>query len=146
MTAAAKNTFGAVLKLAVAGGSLATIAELTSITPPTLTRGTIDATTHDGASQAMEFIADGVFDPGEISIEGNLILGSAADDLFVAAVTTGALYDFELVGKAATGTESKEGSCIVTSYAPGDMPVSGGKQTFTATLKVTGAITQAPTA
>ena len=146
MTAAAKNTYGAVLKLVAAGGSLATIAELNSITHPTLTRATIDVTSHDGATQAMEFIADGTYDPGEITVEGNLILGSAADDLFLTAVTTGALYDFELVAKAATGTESKEGSCIVTSYAPGDMPVSGGKQTFTATLKVTGAMTQAPTA
>jgi hypothetical protein len=145
MTAAAKDTRGTILKLVATGGSLATIAELTSITPPTLSRGTIDVTTHDGATEAMEFIADGVYDPGEISCEGNLIAGTAADDLFVAAVTSGGVYDFEVVIKAASGTESLEGKCIVTSYAPGDMPVAGGKQTFSATMKVTGAIAQATT-
>lgn len=145
MTAAAKDTRGTVLKLVATGGSLATIAELTSITPPTLSRGTIDVTTHDGATEAMEFIADGVYDPGEISCEGNLIAGTAADDLFVAAATGGGIYDFEIVIKAASGTESLEGKCIVTSYGPGDMPVAGGKQTFSATMKVTGAITQGAT-
>lgn len=145
MTAAAKDTRGTILKLVATGGSLAPIAELTSITPPALTRGTIDVTTHDGATEAMEFIADGVYDPGEISCEGHLIAGTAADDLFIAAVTGGGVYDFEIVIKAATGTESLEGKCIVTSYAPGDMPVAGGKQTFSATMKVTGAIAQAAT-
>lgn len=145
MTAAAKDTRGTVLKLVATGGTLAAIAELTSITPPALTRGVLDATTHDGATEAMESIADGVYDPGEISCQGHLIAGTAADDLFITALTTGGVYDFEVVIKAATGTESMTGKCIITAYTPGDMPVQGGKQTFTATLKVTGAITQAPT-
>ena len=143
MTAAAKDTRGTILKLVATGGSLATIAELTSITPPTLSRGTIDVTSHDGATEAMEFIADGVYDPGEISCEGHLVAGTAADDLFIAALTTGAVDDFEIVVKAASGTESLEGKCLITSYAPGDMPVAGGKQTFTATIKITGALVQA---
>ena len=145
MTAIAKDTRGTILRLAAAPGSPVAIAELTSITPPTLSRGTIDVTTHDGATEAMEFIADGVYDPGEISCEGHLILGSAADDLFIAALTTGNLYNFEIEGKG-TGTTREEmsGPGIITSYAPGDMPVSGGQQTFTATIKVSGATTQAP--
>ena len=146
MTTAGKDTFGTVLKLADSGGTPAAIAELTSITPPAITRGTIDVTTHDGSSDAMEYIADGVYDEGEISIEGLLIGGSTADDLFIAAIAGGVLQDFELVFKAASGTETKAGSCLVTNYAPGDMPVAGGKQTFTATLKLTGATTQGPTA
>jgi hypothetical protein len=146
MTAAAKDTRGTILRLVAAGGSLAAIAELTNITPPALTRATLDATTHDGATEAMEYIADGVYDPGEITCEGHLIAGAAGDDLFIAAVTGGGVYDFEIVVKSATATETMEGTCIVTAYTPGDMPVSGGKQTFSATMKVTGAITQAPTA
>ena len=146
MTAAAKNTYGAVLKLDDAGGTPAAIAELNSITPPALSRGTIDVTTHNGASQAMEFIADGTYDSGEINVEGNLIAGSDADDLFLTALTTGAMQDFEILIKAATGTETQSGSCFVTSYTPGPMPVAGAKQTLSATLKVSGAITQAPTA
>lgn len=145
MTAIAKDTFGTVLKLVATGGTLAAIAELTSITPPSLSRATQDATTHDGATEAMEFIGDGVYDPGEISCEGHLIAGSAADDLFITAVTTGGVCDFEVVIKASTGTESMTGKCIVIAYNLGDMPVAGGKQTFSATLKVSGAITQGPT-
>lgn len=145
MTASAKHTFGAVLKLADTGGTPAVIAELNSITPPAMQRGTIDVTTHDGASQAMEFIADGVYDPGEIQVEGNLIASSTEDDLLIAALTTGTVQDFEILIKAATGTDTWSGSAILTAYTPGDMPVSGGKQTFTATLKVTGPITVATT-
>lgn len=144
MTALAKDTRGTMLRLAAAPGSPVLVAELTSITPPALTRGTIDVTTHDGATEAMEFIADGVYDPGEISCEGNLILGSTADDLFIAALTTGNLYNFEIEAKG-TGTTREEmtGTCIITGYTPGEMPVAGAKQTFTATMKVTGAIAQA---
>jgi len=144
MTALAKDTRGTILRLAAAPGVPAVVAELTSITPPALTRGTIDATTHDGATEAMEFIADGVYDPGEITCEGHLILGSTADDLFVAALTSGNVYNFEVEAKG-TGSTREEwtGQCIITAYTPGDMPVAGAKQTFSATMKVTGAITQA---
>lgn len=145
MTASAKNTFGAVLKLDDTGGTPAEIAELNSITAPSLSRGTIDVTTHDGG-QAMEFIPDGVYDPGSIEIEGNLIASSTEDDLFQAALTSGTVQDFEILIKAASGTDTWSGSAIVTSYSPGPMPVQGAKQTFTASLKVTGAITVATTA
>lgn len=146
MTASAKNTYGAVLKLDDTGGTPAVVAELSNITPPSLSRATIDVTTHDGASQAMEFIADGVYDPGEISCEGNLIASSTEDDLFLAALISGTVQDFEILIKAASGTDTWSGSAIVTAYEPGPMPVQGGKQSFTATLKVTGAITVATTA
>jgi hypothetical protein len=143
MTAAAKNTRGTVLKLAVSPGSPVAIAELTNITPSAMTQGTIDATTHDGATRAMEVIADGVYDPGEISFEGHLIAESTADDLLKAAIENGSLMLWEIVFKSASGTATREGSGIVTAYTIGDMPVQGGKQTFTATIKVSGAITQA---
>lgn len=146
MTASAKNTFGVVLKLADTGGTPAAVAELTSITPPAMKRETIDVTTHDGASQAMEFIPDGVYDPGTIEVEGNLIAGSAADDLFIAALVTGTVQDYEVLIKSATSTVTWSGSAILTEYAPGPMPVSGSRQTFRATLKATGPITMATTA
>ncbi|MAY20314.1 MAG: hypothetical protein CL955_06820 [Erythrobacteraceae bacterium] len=146
MTASAKNTFGAVLKIDDTGGTPAEVAELTNITPPAMSRSTIDVTTHDGASQAMEFIPDGVYDPGEISLEGNLIASSTEDDQLISALTTGTVQDFEILIKAASGTDTWSGSAILTDYTPGPMPVSGGKQTFTATLKVTGPITVATTA
>lgn len=138
-----KASFGAVLRLAVAPGSPAAVAKLNSITPPAMTRGTLDSTNHDNPDQAMTFIADGVYDPGEISIGGDLIIGSAADDLFVAALKSGEVHNFELDGKAATGEERETGACIITAYTPGELSVTG-KQTFTATLKVTGPTVKAP--
>lgn len=143
MTAAAKNTRGTVLKLAVSPGTPAAIAELTNITESGMTRSTIDATTHDGATQAMEFIADGVYDPGEITFEGNLIGGSVTDDLLKAAVEGGSLMVGELTFKASTGTETRDFFGIVTNYAIGDFPVAGGKQTFSCTMKLSGAVLQA---
>lgn len=144
MTAAAKNSFGATLKLADVGGSVAAVAELSSITPPARTRDTIDVTTHDGASQAMEFIGSGVYDTGEIQVAGNYIAGSTGDDLFGGKLAANTNQDFEIVVKAASGTETMSGECIITEFSIGELTVDG-KQEFTATLKVTGAITQAPT-
>jgi hypothetical protein len=142
MTAAAKNTRGTVLKLAVSPGSPAAIAELTNITEGGMTRATIDATSHDGATQAMEFIADGVYDPGEISFEGNLIAESTADDLLKGAMETGALMVGELVFKAASGTATRDFTGIVTAYSIGEFPVAGGKQSFSCTVKLSGAVPQ----
>lgn len=144
MTTLAKTSKGIVLKMAVSGGAVAAIAELFSISPPVIERASIDATTHDSAGDAMEFISEGVYDPGEIQIQGHYVAGSAGDDLLVAALTGGGGHDYEIVVKAATGTETLSGACIVTSYGPDGMEVQG-KQTFSATLKLSGAITQAAT-
>lgn len=141
MTAAAKSTFGAVLRMAVTGQSLVTVAELTSITPPSLTRAAVDVTSHDSPSGAMEYIGDGVHDVGEISIEGNLILNAAGDTLFTTAIVTAGVYDFEISGKAASGTGRYSGKVIVTAYEPGAFGITG-KQSFTATLKATGPLTK----
>lgn len=145
MTTAAKTSFGAVLKLADTGGTPAEVAELFSISLPGIDRGTVDVTTHDGASAAREYISDGVYDAGEIQCQGHYIAGSTEDDLFIAALTGGVVQDFEILVKAATGTETISGSAIVTAYAPDNEEIEG-KQTFSATLKVTGALTQAATA
>lgn len=138
---AAKNTFGATLSLATTGGTLTAVAALTNITAPSLTREAIDATTHDSPSGAAEYIADGVYNVGEIQIEGNLIAGSTDDDRLIAALTGATLQDFEIEIKAATGTKAWTGSAILTSYDPGELPVKGAKQTFKATLQPTGPIT-----
>lgn len=138
----AKSSFGAVLRLAVSGSSPVAVANLNSITWPGATRATVDATTHDSPDGAMEFIGDGVFDAGEIGFGGDLILGSAADTMFLAAIESGDVYDFELVGKSASGSAQRSGSGIVTAYTPGAFDVTG-KQAFTVTIKVTGKPTQA---
>lgn len=145
MTTAAKTAFGAELWMGPAGGTLVKVAELLSVTPPTRSREMIDATTHDSAAGAQEFIAAGIYDPGEISFQGNYIAGSAGDDAMVAAVTDGVLRDWKIVAKSAAATEDMEGSGFLNSYGVDDLPTDG-KQTFSGAIKVSGAITQAASA
>ncbi len=143
MTVAAKKSFGAQLLMAADGVTpLVLVAELLTLQPPVLERATIDVTTHDSAGQAMEFITEGIYDPGEVSGQVHYIAGSAGDDAMITALTGGGLHDFEIVLKAASSTEDQTFSGYVTSYGPDQMEING-KQTASFTIKVTGAITQA---
>lgn len=144
MTTAAKTNFGKELWMGPSGGSLVKIAELVTINPPKRTRGTIDATSHDSPDGAMEFISEGVYDPGEITGQVNYVAGSTGDDAFIAAAVDGVLRDFKIVVKAASSTEDMLFSAYVTSYGPDEMPVNG-KQVASFAAKVSGPITQAPT-
>ena len=138
MTARAKPTFGTVFKMGPVGGPLVTIPRVPTLTPP-------HATAHDSTDGAMEFIGDGVFDPGELSISMNYIAGDTSDDAFIAALLDGELRDFSYTVAAATGTETMEFSGVVTRYGPDELPVKG-KQTCTLAVKVSGPITQGATA
>lgn len=143
MTMLARTSLGARLLMAPDGITpLVAIAELTSISPPVPERGTIEVTSHDSPGQAKQFIADGTYDPGEIQIEGFYIAGTVNDTALKLAAENGARQDFRIVVKAATGTFDMIGECIVTSYGAGTVEIEG-VQTFSATLKVTGAVTQA---
>lgn len=140
----AKNTFGTILKLGTAGGALTAVAKLTNIEPGEISREMQDATTHDSADGATEVIPEGVYTNGELQIEGDWIMGSVDEDRIVAAIQDGTLMDYELIGKAATGTETEAGSCYISNYKRGALGVKG-KQGFSCTLTPTGVITQAAT-
>jgi len=145
MTVAAKKSFGAQLHMAADGVTpLVLVAELLTLQPPVLERATIDVTTHDSAAQAMEFITEGVYDPGEVSGQVHYIGDSTGDDAMIAALTGGGLHDFKIVLKSGSGTIDMTFSGFVTSYGPDGMEVTG-KQTASFTIKVTGAVTQAAT-
>lgn len=144
MTTAAKISFGSELWMGPDGGALVKVAELLSVTPPRRSRETIDATTHDSAAGAMEFIAAGVYDPGEVPFQVNYIAGSTGDDAMIAAVTDGALRDFKIVAKAAADTEDMTFAGFLTEYGVDDLPVDG-KQTASGSIKVSGVIAQAAT-
>lgn len=141
----AKPTFGTTLRLGPTGGSLTALLALVTITPPRITREAVDATHHGSTDGAMEFIPDGVYDPGEITGAINYEAGNADDDLLLAAATADGLYDFEFTANAASGTETFECSGVMTDYGPDELPVRG-KQTASFTIKVSGPRTQAPTA
>lgn len=140
----AKTSLGAELHMGASGGSLTEVAELLSLSPPQRTRETIDATTL-ASTGAQEFIASGVYSPGEVSGQVHYIAGSAGDDAMIAAVTDGVIRDFMIVVKAATGTEDMEFSGYVTAYGVDELTIDG-KQTASFTIKVSGAHTQAPSA
>lgn len=143
MTAAAKPNFANEFWFGAALGTAVKIAELDKIEPPQQERGTVNVTTHDSAGGAQEFIGEGTFDAGEISIGGVFLANGAGDVAFDAAFASGAVMAWKIVEKSATTNRQRSGLCIVTSpYNPEGFEIDGA-QRFTATLKVTGAVTRA---
>ncbi|BEV02202.1 phage tail tube protein [Novosphingobium olei] len=140
----AKTSLGAELHMGASSGALTEVAELLSLTPPQRSRETIDATTLSSTG-AQEFLAAGIYDPGEVSGQVHYIAGSAGDDAFIMAVTDGVIRHFKIVVKAATGTEDMEFSGFVTAYGVDELTIDG-KQTASFTIKVSGAYTQAASA
>lgn len=146
MTVAAKTAFGAELWMASSGTDpLVKVGELLTVTPPTQSRSTIDATTHDSPAGAQEFIVEGTFDPGQIQGQVNYIAGSAGDTAMLDALTSGDLQDFKIVLKGASATQDLTFSGFLTSYGPDAMPTNG-KQTASFQAKVSGPVTSAASA
>ena len=113
-----------------AAGSL--IGNLTGISGPNISVDTIDVTAHDSTGGYRAFVA-GLIDPGEISIEGNLVTAAAGNVILTelsARTSTKAAIVFP--GGAAWASTS----CLVVGFetdAPHD-----GKIGFSATLKISG--------
>lgn len=141
----AKPTFGVVLKMGVSSPPSTTLTNVTSVSPPRRSRDALDTTTHGSADGAMEFMPDGVYDPGEMTVSLNYIAGDANDDACLAALAAATTYFFTHTVNAATGTETRDFKGVVTSYGPDELPVKG-KQTASMTIKVSGPVTQAATA
>lgn len=104
--------------------------ELTSVTPASITRDSIDATHHTSPDGFREFIP-GLLTAGECQVEGNYI-PSAADE--VIAAMTADTANWRIVHPNAV-TETFKG--FFTAFEPGALTVDG-KMTFSATLKLTG--------
>ena len=109
----------------------AAVAAVTSITPPGLSRDSIDATQMDSAEKWREFIP-GLKDGGEATIEGHFVPGGDAQDDLVAALSadTG---NFRITFPNAN-TWTFAGFC--TGFETTD-PLDD-KMMFTATFKITG--------
>jgi hypothetical protein len=120
MTKLAKTTFGNQFWMGPAGGTLVMVAELTKIGEAKTSRDTNDGTTHDSPGGAQEFVADGIYDPGEMQHQGNYLQGSVGDIAMDLAMKTGALQDFKIVSKGVTVNQQKTAQCIVTEYGPED--------------------------
>lgn len=140
---AGQINYGVVFKIGTTATPSTTLADVFSVSPPKQTRDAVDITTHGSAGGAMEFRADGVYDPGELTVEMNFIANSATDQACLAALASSANYFFQWTAKSSTGTLrtfTTEG--VVTSYGPDAMPIKG-KQTATMTVKLSGAVTAA---
>lgn len=139
--AAVKN-FGKEMHLqpAGAGSTLTKLSELLSLKVPSSTVDTIDATTHDSAGGVMEFIGEGVSDPGAGSAKIHWVPGSASDTLIQAVLASKMVRNAKWVLNGATAKYELAGPVILTSYEPDDAPVQG-KQTATIGFKAAGALT-----
>lgn len=113
----------------------ATLAEVTNITPPAISRDTSDASHEESPGAWREFIA-GLKDGGEISLELNFVPGNSA--------SLALMNEFDLDGPQATKNRQvvfPDGSyfafaAILTAFEP-DAPIDD-KMTASATYKITG--------
>ncbi len=110
------------------------VAELQTISGPSMSADAIDATSHDSPNEFREFIA-GVKDGGEISIEGNLVASDANGQVVLEGdVADGgnALYHIIL--------PSAEAEWLFNGYATAwnNTAPFDDKLGFSATIKVTG--------
>lgn len=141
----AKPTFGVILKIGASDPPGTTLTNVVSVGPPVRSRDALDATTHGSAGGAMEFIPDGVYDPGQMTVVLNYIAGDANDDACIAALAASGVYYFTHTVNAASGTETRDFMGVVTSYGPDELGVKG-KQTASMAIKVSGPVDQAATA
>lgn len=141
----AKPTFGTTLKMGVDKASATAITKTVTISPPKSSRDAQDATTHASADGAMEFIPDGVFNPGQLTGTINYVAGDADDDEFIAAFASDEVYYFEFTANAEGGKEVFECFGVMTEYGPDELPTSG-KQTASFSIQISGKPAQAPVA
>jgi hypothetical protein len=110
-------------------GSYVAVGEVTSITPPGLTRGAIDATHLGSPDGYKEFIAE-IAEAGEASITLNLV--PSATDVLITAFNAG-VGDFEIEFPSGV---SMTFDGVITSYELGDLTLD--KMTATLTVKASG--------
>lgn len=110
------------------------LAELTSISGPNITTETIDVTSHDSDNTYREYIS-GVFDGGEINVEGLLQLGSAGQSDFITDAQDGS-GDSYTITYSNTEASTWVATCIVTSFEI--IATYDDALKWSGTLKVTG--------
>lgn len=136
MTTKARIGHGSVFSIATADSptDYVTISEVTSITPPKLSRDTIDATSNDSAEKWREFIA-GLKDGGEMSVEMNFIPESSGNVRILGSFNSDRALKCKIVFPDSPTTQwAFDAFC--TGYEPAD-PVDD-KMSATVTFKLTG--------
>lgn len=123
--------YGAKFGIKGAGSSYDYVAEVTSLTPPGLTRDTVEATHLESPDSFKEYIA-GLADGGEATITINY--APATSDALMTAFLAPS-DDFRVLFPS--GTVALDFSGIVTGYEIGDV-VADDKMSATFTVKCTG--------
>lgn len=137
MTTTAMIGLNTLFKIGDGAGSetFTTVAEVTSIKPPGLSRDAIDATHSESPSGWREYIA-GLKDGGEVSIDINFDPGSTTTDLLTDQFATSTVGNKKVLFPDGTEWAFK---AIMTGFEP-DAPVDD-KMSATVTFKVSGAPT-----
>lgn len=112
------------------------VAEVVSITPPGMSRDTVDVTHLESDNAWKEYIGS-LKDSGEASITINYVPTVAASDALFTAFGSDAAQDFTILFPGGTVKMTFKG--IVTGYEPGDL-VADDKMSLTFTVKATGAV------
>lgn len=133
MTTVAAIGHGSVFSIGDAASpeAFTAVAGITSITPPGLSRDSIDATQMNSLEKWREFIA-GLKDAGECTIEGHFVPGGDAQDDLIAALSADAGNFRITFPNANTWTFS----AFCTGFETTD-PLDD-KMMFTATFKLSG--------
>lgn len=136
MATGARIGYGSTFAVSTDGGSTyVSLAEVTSITPPSDNLDIIDATNMDSANATREFIV-GLNDPGNCALEMNFVPGSTADQKIVQIRDARvAVYCRITFPNAVVWTFLG----ILTGYEPA-IPTDD-KMSATVTFKVTGSYT-----
>ena len=116
--------------------------EIKSISGPSETMDPIEVTSHDSPDGFREFIA-GLHDGGEISIEGNLIVGDTDGQVAMHTdfqATTVKAWEIRFPSYASAPVITGNGYITAFSF---DFPFDG-PITFSATIKITGKPTYTP--
>ena len=129
MTTAAKSAFGTTIQW-----NAQAIGEVLSISGPSQSVDTIDATSHDSADAYREFIA-GLRDGGEVSVEGNFIPGNTGQTSIHTDMQAGTVREVVITFPASMGT-----TCTFDALCTAHEPTAphDEKAGFSATFKVTG--------
>ena len=137
-----QTNYGVVFKIGNANPPSTSLADVFNVDPPNTTRDAVDITTHGSAGGAMEFMPDGVYDPGDLTVSMNYTSASATDAACLAALASASAYYFQWTAKKASGTATFTAQGVVTAYGIDAMPVKG-KQTAMMKVKLSGPVTVA---
>lgn len=112
------------------------IAELTSISGPSLEAQQIDVTSHDSPDMFEEFVA-GIKRGGTVDIEGNMVPGDATQDALLDDFDSGEVVEYQLTFPTSPAV-SWTFDAMVVSYSL-DAPFDD-KLSFSASLKLSGPV------